>query len=339
MKKAGKVPTFIFPKQYDMQPNFEKYLLEITHSKSYQETETIQSLWSGYGKIARYALTGGLEKQVVIKHIDLRQADAHPRGWNTNRSHLRKVKSYQVETSWYSCYADRCNTSCKIPRLIGSYKEGQEQWIILEDLNQQFPKRLNTVHLEQIKACLNWLAHFHAEFLGEEPKELWSVGTYWHLATRPDELDEMEDGLLKSKAAQIDQLLNQCTYKTLVHGDAKLANFCFSEDGSKVAAVDFQYIGQGCGIKDVMYFLSSCLSGKECTALEEELLDYYFSTLKTASQEQLEASEFQELETEWRRLYCFAWADFVRFLLGWMPTHYKLHHYSLGQVDKVLKLL
>jgi Ser/Thr protein kinase RdoA (MazF antagonist) len=64
------------------------------------------------------------------------------------------------------------------------------------------------------------------------------------------------------KAAVIDQVLNNCSYQTIVHGDAKLANFCFSKEGA-VSAVDFQYVGGGCGMKDVAYFLGSCLTGKE----------------------------------------------------------------------------
>ena len=125
----------------------------------------------------------------------------------------------------------------------------------------------------------------------------------------------------------------------IIHGDAKLANFCFSADHQKVAAVDFQYIGKGCGIKDVMYFLSSCLSGAELAAMEQKLLDYYFSILLSATTSKLRQAEFQALEAEWRRLYTFVWADFVRFLLGWMPGHYKLHEYSLSQVEMVLKTI
>ena len=92
---------------------------------------------------------------------------------------------------------------------------------------------------------------------------LWECGSYWHLGTRPDELAALEDGPLKTTAPLIDQALRQSQFQTIIHGDAKLANFCFARhhntaNGSTVAAVDFQYVGAGCGIKDVTYFLGSC---------------------------------------------------------------------------------
>ena len=106
----------------------------------------------------------------------------------------------------------------------------------------------------------------------------WPIGTYWHLATRPDELKVMPEGPLRNHATKIDQRLNQATYKTLVHGDAKIANFCFSESHpSSVAAVDFQYVGGGCGIKDVAYLISSCLSDQEAERFEESLLNFYLT--------------------------------------------------------------
>ena len=80
-------------------------------------------------------------------------------------------------------------------------------------------------------------------FLGAEPQGLWPVGTFWHLATRPDELEEMDDLKLKQAAPIIDSKLNNCQFKTIVHGDAKPANFCFGQKTNSVAAVDFQYVG------------------------------------------------------------------------------------------------
>lgn len=99
----------------------------------------------------------------------------------------------------------------------------------------------------------------HIQFgkTGSHPRgwdTLWKQGTYWHLSTRPEELAKMLDSPLKQHASHIDEKLDECSFKTIVHGDAKLANFCFTKSGTKSAAVDFQYVGGGCGMKDVAYF-------------------------------------------------------------------------------------
>jgi aminoglycoside phosphotransferase (APT) family kinase protein len=144
---------------------------------------------------------------------------------------------------------------------------------------------------------------------------------------------------LKDAAHKIDEELNTCTYQTLVHGDAKVANFCFGNDSNQVAAVDFQYVGGGCGMKDVAYFLGSVLGEDELEFLEEELLTKYFAFLREALRSVEEGVVFYELEQEWRRLYPMAWADFTRFLLGWMPTHQKLNRYSEKMVKMALELV
>jgi len=320
-----------------MHPAFKKYLLKTTKASACTELEIIQSLWSGYGKISRYQLVGEAMPTVVVKCIALNQANAHPRGWNTSNSHDRKVKSYQVETHWYEQWSQHCGEACRIPKFLGSFAQGQDQWIIMEDLNAQYPLRKYTIELAEVKACLKWLANFHATFLNRKPNGLWEVGTYWHLDTRPDELEEMQHPALKAKAHQIDALLNDCQYQTIVHGDAKLANFCFSEDGKQIAAVDFQYVGGGCGMKDVVYFLGSCLSSAECEYYQDELLDYYFLELRNA----IGTTTFDcdDLEREWRMLYPVACADFTRFLLGWMPTHQKVNDYHKNLTDAVLNQL
>ena len=320
-----------------MSEHFKNHLLTITGSTACEEIETIQSLWSGYGRISRYQLTNSPLDTVVVKFISLNQVNEHPRGWNSDIGHQRKVRSYEVETHWYENYSQECKAECIIPKLIGSYAEGQNQWIVLEDLNTHYPLRKYDLNLEEVKVCLKWLAHFHATFLHRAPTGLWPIGTYWHLATRPEELKKVEHRELKSKAAQIDQALNNCQYKTIVHGDAKLANFCFSQDGHKVAAVDFQYVGGGCGMKDVAYFLGSCLTASECARHEKALLHFYFSELENALSLNDIAVDFNDLEQEWRRMYPIACTDFTRFMLGWMPTHQKINTYNLKMVNEVLK--
>lgn len=185
----------------------------------------------------------------------------------------------------------------------------------------------------EVRACLRWLARFHALFLGVAPERLWPVGTYWHLETRPDELAAMDHPRLQAAAADLDAILSACRFKTIVHGDAKLANFCFSPSGEDVAAVDFQYVGGGCGMKDVAYFLGSCVEEGQCERRVPALLDHYFHELRGAAGAHV---DFAALETEWRDMFAFAWADFHRFLLGWMPGHWKVNRYSTRLTEDVL---
>ncbi len=288
----------------------------------FTESETIQSLWSGYGKLLRVKDQSG--KTYILKHIQLSENGNHPRGWNTQISHRRKAKSYEIELYWYQHFA-KPRSLPRIPKFIDAKKSANEFFLLMEDLDQAgYDLRKTSVSDTEIKACLHWLAQFHGTYLGVQPEELWPVGTYWHLNTRPDELKAMPESDLKSAAPQLDGILNSCTYKTIVHGDAKLANFCFSANG-KVAAVDFQYVGGGCGMKDVIYFLSSCLTERQLDRQADGYIDYYFKELSQAIPDSL---NFEQLAYEWREMYPYAWADFVRFLEGWMPGHYKLHGYS-----------
>ncbi len=320
-----------------MHSNLNQTILKATNASDAKEVEEIQTLWSGYGKIIRVALTGGSVNTVIVKNIVFPNQTNHPRGWNTNTSHERKVKSYQVEVEWYKNYSKACDENCKVPLCYGAESRGEDQVIVLEDLDAAgFPIRKSHLSKEEVKVCLKWLANFHATFMAVKPEGLWINGSYWHLATRPDELAAMDEGDLKRSASTIDKQLNNCRYQTLIHGDAKVANFCFNENLDKVAAVDFQYVGGGCGMKDVSYLMGSCLTEVECGRHEEELLNFYFSALEMALVKKEKALEFKDLEMEWRKLYPIAWADFTRFLMGWMPAHQKINGYSKKMVNKVL---
>ena len=299
--------------------------------------DPLQTLWGGYGELTRVLLDGTGPNSVVVKQVAFPwPAVAHPRGWQSDFSHQRKLMSYQVETAWYQHYAHRVSEDCYCPQPLAVQQNEKGLDLVLEDLGPRYPVVPEQIDLPQVRVCLHWLAHFHARFLSVEPKNLWPTGTYWHLETRPDELAAMTEGALKQAAQAIDIALRQTPFQTLVHGDAKLANFCFSEDGQQVAAVDFQYVGRGCGMKDVVYFLTSCLSDAQCYAHADALLNDYFAVLSDALSDRLTQSERTQLEHEWRGLYSFAWADFQRFLSGWSPTHWKLNRYMAEQTDHAL---
>ncbi len=323
-----------------------QFILDQTGAKSCEERELVQSLWSGYGSIKRFDLYGANVDSIIVKHIDLNQSNAHPRGWATDKSHLRKVKSYEVESEWYTKWYHRCDDLCRIPNCYGTKQLENGQIILLEDLNAVgYDKRKSTLNELDINKCLEWLAFFHARFIHEKPEGLWDIGTYWHLNTRPDEWEVMETGILKDYAQAIDKALNEARFQTMVHGDAKVANFCFTSEKDTnlkgVAAVDFQYVGAGCGMKDVAYFLGSCLDEVEMQKKEHEYVNYYFSRLQVAvaTQKTLNLKDFETLQAEWRRLYNYAVADFERFLAGWMPTHFKLNRYTKKITKEVINEL
>lgn len=323
-----------------MDKRLEAALLAATGASEVRRLAKVQSLWSGYGEIVRLGLSGAAMDTAILKFVEFPSANHHPYGWHNDFSHRRKVRSYEVEMYFYENWANRCGEACRVPHGYAQQTLGEEHMLLLEDLDAAgYPRRKSSLRRAEVEACLCWLANFHATFMGEAPAGLWEVGSYWHLATRPDEWQAMPEGALKDAAAAIDAHLNDCRFRTLVHGDAKLANFCFSEDGRRVATVDFQYVGGGCGMKDVAYFLGSCLGDQQCEQWESELLDVYFAELGAALRQSGKVADSAALEAEWRQLFPVAWADFDRFLLGWQPGHWKINAYSRRQVDKALALL
>lgn len=79
---------------------------------NYQSVEVIQSLWGGYGELVRVTYS---TCSVIIKHVKLPKLSEHPRGWNTDRSHQRKLHSYQVEVNWYTHFSREVSTRCRVP--------------------------------------------------------------------------------------------------------------------------------------------------------------------------------------------------------------------------------
>lgn len=307
-------------------PGDARWICEVTGATRVIGQRRIQSLWGGYGELLRVHLEGGSHPSVILKVIS---PPAQARG---SFSHKRKVRSYEIEQAWYEGWSHRLDPArCRVPEPLGVMAGHDQRCLLLEDLDARgFGGRRGP-----IEPCLVWLARFHAAFIGQAPTNLWPTGTYWHLETRPEELAAIRRRALREAAEAIDLRLARARYKTLVHGDAKLANFCFGSD--EVAAVDFQYVGGGCGMKDVAYLLS-CLDEQTLARRSESLLELYFEHLRAARPDMSDLA-LDALEREWRALYPWAWADYMRFLAGWSPAYYQSSPFGQKMLRKVLKQL
>lgn len=300
-----------------------RFVADAAGARGARRGARIQSLWSGYGELFRVELEGASEpgrRSVVVKWA------RPPASARDSAGDARKRRSYQVETAFYRDVAPRCGDGCRVPRLLGS-RIGDGEWmLVLEDLDDAgFDARQRRIDGKSLDACLAWLAAFHAQFLGARFDQLWPTGTYWHLATRNDELARIDDPALREAAPRIDALLEAGRYPTLVHGDAKEANFCFTRDGRAVAAVDFQYVGGGCAMKDVAYLLHG-RHDEPSPGVPSPHLATYFQHLGTALGARRDAAathDVDAVEAEWRRLYPVARLDFCRFLAGWAPEHWR----------------
>lgn len=314
-----------------------RWIAEATGAARVRRGSRIQSLWSGYGEIFRVHLTSKGRSGADTAIVKWVKPPARLRG--STISHARKCRSYDVEAAWYRTFAPRCDEACRVASLIDS-RVSNDQWIfVLEDLDAVgFSERRQDPSPAETDACLAWLAAFHARFLGVSPTSLWKTGTYWHLATRPDELAAIDDHVLREAAPMLDRKLRTCAFQTLVHGDAKPANFCFARGSDAVAAVDFQYVGGGCGMKDVAYLLSDP-SGRYSEAIEQRHLATYFRQLRGALAERGASVDVDALETEWRALYPIAFADYHRFLAGWAKEHWKRDGHAQRLTREVLRTL
>jgi len=140
---------------------------------------------------------------------------------------------------------------------------------------------------------------------------VWQQGGYWYLDTRRDEYNSMldneeENSWLIKYAEQVSEQIKDIKpqWKTLMHGDAKAANILFDRAGRKdnkkkkttfsssseatgsassqgtkeeekinSAMYDFQYVGMGLGVQDLVYFLGTSV---ESRVLAENMSNHHY---------------------------------------------------------------
>ena len=80
-----------------MKPHVHDRILRLTQAEAIARVEIIQPLWNHYGTLSRVFLDGGECASVIVKHIQFPEEASHPRGFNSDISRRRKVRSYAVE--------------------------------------------------------------------------------------------------------------------------------------------------------------------------------------------------------------------------------------------------
>lgn len=313
------------------QSDWRQTLLQRTRATNIGRITQVQRLWKGHGQILRVALHGSPVASVIVKEIA-------PIIAGEDLALQRKQRSYAVEQAWYSHYAHdplHQGPDCRVAQCLAQGSTASGDWLILEDLDAAgYPERRRQPDAAETDAVLQWLARFHARWLGTHAPELWPEGSYWHLATRPTEWQALPDGPLKAQAHDFDQRLKQARFQTLIHGDAKPANFCFGADpacASGVAAVDFQYVGRGPGVKDLVYFLAAVVPEDQAAHRLPALQQHYFAQLSAALGDR---SDTAAIVAEWQALFAIAWLDYYRFERGWLgsgPADYPYSEACLQQ--------
>ncbi|MBQ4835052.1 phosphotransferase [Pseudoalteromonas luteoviolacea] len=300
--------------------------------------QSAQALWNGCGFLDKFQI--GSCKYAVklskvpddLKHVNIRQ---------TPFSLQRKVRSYVKEQYFYTHYVESLPMTCHTPKVIELHEFDGTFVTLLEDFEQRGFHNKADANSGDIERTLKWLAGFHANWLrvggGESSFGLLGYGNYWHLKTRPDEFEKMPASSLKSAAHAINEKLDAVTFKTLIHGDAKLANFAFND--TSVIGYDFQHTGIGLGLSDVMLLFTTVLDSEQLSSCASNLLDIYFTELREQIKNQNVTIEVDLLENEWRESWCFIWADFHRFLAGWKPEHPKINQYMKTQTQLALSKL
>ena len=281
----------------------------------------------------------GTESRLVIKQVHVPGQSAEGFG----EDHLRKVHSYKVESVFYSEISDMMNSRGVIVptvRLITGEldtssstqcEDGMKMSIVMDDLRTLeghcYERKGNQLNLEEGKAVLSWLANFHAvnwqsmhRLSSAVQNGLWPEGTFWQLDSRTEELKAIDVDWIELKylAKDIHDALRDSKYRTIIHGDAKAANFLFfqgeGEQGiNRIAGYDFQYCGFGDAMRDVAYFLSCSIKPGVLYTHERNLLQFYHSQLVAKlTEEQAHGYSFDELQNS----YELCLVDLARFMAG-----------------------
>jgi hypothetical protein len=324
----------------------------------------LSELWAGYGHIYRLTLSPSPSRDAtcIVKTICPPPSARDEQ----DEGHIRKMLSYRIEANFYRDFSARLvspDDGCHIPTLhAASSSDHEAQTLVLEDLAIRFPvlaERRGTLNDAQLNKALQWLASFHARSWNTQSdsfcppplqaetwsgRGLWQQGGYHYLATRRDELSNIDArsrwGQLGLHAHSdlptvVDWCLNNPTDRSrlcLIHGDVKAANMAFSRDTRHMAMYDFQYVGVGLGVQDLAKFLTTSIPSHHLANRgEEALLRTYHRALLDRLPKGAQY-DFDDFMHDWQ-LALVAW---VRFLAGWSGGFWGNVDWLTSRVEAIL---
>ncbi|KAI8943364.1 hypothetical protein NX059_001379 [Plenodomus lindquistii] len=186
-----------------------------------KSSKRIQSLWAGYGEIARiialtddaHSNTPSDSRPYILKLV------TPPPTKTDDEGHIRKILSYQVEQYFYSQLAPQMPTSIPVAKCLASVNQYHPNGtsitaMILSDLRQEYPvagEKRDALSPTQVHSALAWLSSFHGFWWSRvdqidcstlvfppleevqrdgqdaRQKTVWLNGGYTYLATRRKE--------------------------------------------------------------------------------------------------------------------------------------------------------
>ena len=185
-------------------------------------------------------------------------------------------------------------------------------WLLLEDLSElSTGDQVRGASDHEVLAVVDALASWHIAWWNDPTlaERAWLPGSRdpvvagygelfdltWPMcaAALDDELDAATVAAAMAARARFDEAVDTFAGRplTLVHGDARLDNVRFADDGAVL--LDFQLAARGRGAYDLAFFCAGSIATADRRRLEPAILDRYLGALRAAGVDDYDATQLR----------------------------------------------
>ena len=206
----------------------------------------------------------------------------------------------ETEIDWYREASAEC--PARIARCYGDVHENRTSYaLLLEDLGDLATlSQTDSCPPEQAPLVVETLARMHAHWWESERLGEWTwlpsterqaeINTPLVQGGWPAFAERIAPKIDPAFVAVGERLVRDwgtlyergaASGATLIHGDFRIENFLFGEPGTEneLAILDWQIAGYGSGPRDLAYFIAQGFDPKKRTAVSDDLLQLYHTTL------------------------------------------------------------